>query len=86
MRGIGGGCAPTLVTGAAPTCVLPPEITEFIPEGHPAHSVRDLVVEELDFAAILDTYAEDKGLAKVEAEWQLACLAHNLRKLARASA
>ena len=41
--------------------LLPPEITEFIPEGHPAHFVRDLVVEELDLAAILDTYMEDKG-------------------------
>ena len=36
--------------------LLPPEITEFIPEGHPAHFVRDLVLEELDLAAILDTY------------------------------
>ena len=26
-----------------------------------------------------------RGLAKVRAEWQLVCLAHNLRKLARAS-
>jgi transposase len=41
--------------------LLPPEITEFIPEGHPAHFVRDLVVEELDLAAILDSYVEDKG-------------------------
>jgi transposase len=41
--------------------LLPPEITEFIPEGHPAHFVRDLVVEELDLTAILDTYVEDKG-------------------------
>jgi transposase len=41
--------------------LLPPEITEFIPEGHPAHFVRDLVVEELDLSAILDTYIEDKG-------------------------
>jgi hypothetical protein len=28
--------------------LLPPEITEFIPEGHPAHFVRDLVVEDRD--------------------------------------
>jgi transposase len=41
--------------------LLPPEITEFIPEGHPAHFVRDLVVDELDLGAILDTYVEDKG-------------------------
>jgi hypothetical protein len=30
------------------TWLLPPEITEFIPEGHPAHFVRDLVVDELN--------------------------------------
>ena len=41
--------------------LLPPEITEFIPEGHPAHFIRDLVVEALDLTAILDTYVEDKG-------------------------
>lgn len=41
--------------------LLPPEITEFIPEGHPAHFVRDLVVEELDLTAIFDRYGEDKG-------------------------
>ncbi len=41
--------------------LLPPEITEFIPEGHPAHFVRDLVVEELDLSAILGSYVEDKG-------------------------
>jgi transposase len=41
--------------------LLPPEITEFIPEGHPAHFVRDLVVEQLDLAQILDTYDEERG-------------------------
>jgi len=41
--------------------LLPPEITEFITEGHPAHFVRDLVVEQLDLAKILDTYDEERG-------------------------
>jgi len=41
--------------------LLPPEITEFIPEGHPAHFVRDLVVEQLDLSAILGAYEEDRG-------------------------
>jgi transposase/IS5 family transposase len=41
--------------------LLPPEITEFIPEGHAAHFVRDLVVEELDLSAILGTYSEERG-------------------------
>lgn len=41
--------------------LLPPEITEFIPEGHAAHFVRDLVVEQLDLSAILAGYEEDRG-------------------------
>ena len=41
--------------------LLPPEITEFIPEGHVSHFVRDLVVEQLDLSAILETYVEDRG-------------------------
>ncbi len=41
--------------------LLPPEITEFIPEGHPAHFVRDLVVEQLDLSQILDSYDEERG-------------------------
>ena len=30
--------------------LLPPELTEFIPEGHASHFVRDLVFEQLDLA------------------------------------
>ena len=41
--------------------LLPPEITEFIPEGHVSHFVRNLVVEQLDLSAILDTYEEERG-------------------------
>jgi len=41
--------------------LLPPEITEFIQEGHASHFVRDLVVEQLDLTAILDTYDEERG-------------------------
>ena len=41
--------------------LLPPEITEFIPEGHVSHFVRDLVVEQLNLAAILATYEEERG-------------------------
>ena len=40
---------------------MPPEITEFIPEGHASHFVRDLVVEQLDLSSILVTYEEDRG-------------------------
>jgi len=70
--------------------LLPPEITEFIPEGHASHFVRNLFVEQLDLSAILETYVEERGfpprgLAKVQAEWSLVCTAHNLLKLVRAS-
>jgi hypothetical protein len=41
--------------------LLPPEITEFIPEGHGSHFMRDLVVEQLDLSAILATYNEERG-------------------------
>lgn len=41
--------------------LLPPSLDEFIPEGHTAHFVRDLVVDELDLSAILDAYVEERG-------------------------
>src|SRR5437867_9980882 len=41
--------------------LLPPAVEEFVPAGHLAHFVRDLVREELDLAAIVDTYTEERG-------------------------
>ena len=41
--------------------LLPPSVDEFIPEGHVAHFVRELVADELDLSAILDTYTEERG-------------------------
>ncbi len=41
--------------------LLPPSLDEFVPEGHPAHVIRDLVRETLDLSAILDTYTEERG-------------------------
>jgi len=71
--------------------LLPPEITEFIPEGHPAHFVRDLVVEELDLTAILDTYVEDKGFPPFHPAMMVALLLYaytqgvfSSRKIAKA--
>ena len=34
---------------------------EFVPEGHAAHLVRDIVAEELDLSAILAAYTEPRG-------------------------
>jgi transposase len=36
--------------------LLPPSVHDFVPAGHPAHLVRELVREELDLAAILEPY------------------------------
>src|SRR5215218_3897892 len=41
--------------------LLPPSVQEFVPEGHAAHLVRDIVTEELDLAAILSAYTEPRG-------------------------
>ncbi len=41
--------------------LLPPSAKDLVPEGDPAHFVRDLVRDELDLSAILDTYDEERG-------------------------
>jgi transposase len=41
--------------------LLPPSILEFVPEGHVAHFIRNLVREELDLSRILDAYTEPRG-------------------------
>jgi transposase len=42
--------------------LLPPSVHDFVPPGHPAHLVRELVREELDLAAILEPYErEERG-------------------------
>ena len=41
--------------------LLPPSVQEFVPEGHPAHLVRDIVREELDLSRILSSYDELRG-------------------------
>ena len=41
--------------------LLPPSVHDFVAAGHPAHLLRELVRAELDLAAILADYAEDRG-------------------------
>jgi transposase len=43
------------------TWLLPPSIHDFVPAGHAAHLMRDLVRESLDLTAIVDAYTEDRG-------------------------
>ncbi|MCY1057710.1 transposase [Nannocystis sp. SCPEA4] len=41
--------------------LLPPSVHEFVPEGHVAHFVRDLVRESLDLSEILGAYTAERG-------------------------
>ena len=41
--------------------LLPASVQDFVPAGHPAHLVRDVVREELDLSAIFSTYTEARG-------------------------
>ena len=41
--------------------LLPASVADFVPAGHPAHLVRNLVSEEPDLSAIMGTYTEVKG-------------------------
>ncbi len=43
-------------------CLLPPSVHDFLPAGHPAHLVRELVRRELDLSAIFEPYErEERG-------------------------
>lgn len=48
--------------------LLPPSVKDLVPEGDPAHFVRDLVREELDLSAILDTHGESRSCPHVHGE------------------
>ncbi len=41
--------------------LLPPSVQEFVPEGHRAHLVRELVRESLDLSAIFKAYRREQG-------------------------
>jgi transposase len=41
--------------------LLPPSVLDFVPPGHLAHFVRETIAEELDLAAIVETYEEERG-------------------------
>jgi transposase len=41
--------------------LLPASVHDFVPPGHPAHLVRELVRSELDLTAIVADYAEERG-------------------------
>jgi transposase len=41
--------------------LLPPAIEEFVPPGHLAHFVRELVRDELDLSGIVEVYDDERG-------------------------
>jgi transposase len=41
--------------------MFPPLVTDFVPQGHVAHFVRNTVVEALDLSGIIDCYSEERG-------------------------
>jgi len=71
--------------------LLPPSVQEFVPEGHAAHLVRDIVTEELDLAAILSPYTEPRGYPPYHPAMMVALLlyaysrgVYSSRRIARA--
>ena len=71
--------------------LLPPSVRELVPEGDTAHFVRELVREDLDLAAILGTYEEERGFPPYHPVMMTALLLFALtqgvrssRKMARA--
>ena len=41
--------------------LLPPSVTELVPDGHLAHFVRDTFRDELDLSEIMSAYSEERG-------------------------
>ncbi len=71
--------------------LLPPSVADFVPAGHPAHLIRDLVCEELDLSSIMGAYAEVKGYPPYHPAMMVALLlyaycngVYSSRRIARA--
>jgi hypothetical protein len=62
--------------------LLPPSVREFVPEGHAAHLVRDIVAEELDLSAILSAYTELRGYPPHHPAMMVALLRHAYGRIA----
>jgi transposase len=71
--------------------LLPPSVDEFVPAGHVAHFVRDLVREHLDLSAIVGSYTELCGYPPFDPRMMTALLlygysrgVYSSRRLSRA--
>jgi transposase len=71
--------------------LLPRSVQEFVPAGHTAHFIRDMVREDLDLSLILDSYDEVRGFPPFDPRMMTALLlygysrgVYSSRRLARA--
>ncbi len=71
--------------------LLPPSVQDFVPAGHVAHFIRDLVREDLDLSAIIGTYTELRGYPPFDPRMMTALLlygysrgVYSSRRLSRA--
>lgn len=71
--------------------LLPPSVLDFVPEGHPAHFVRETVRESLDLSAVFSRYEGVRGQPPFHPSMMVALLlygytqgVYSSRKLARA--
>ena len=53
--------------------LLPPSVHDFVPSDHSAHFIRDLVCEQLDLSAIVESYDEARGYPPYD-PWLMASL------------
>ena len=72
--------------------LLPPSVRDLVPADDPAHFIRDVVREQLDLSAILDTYDEERGFPPYHPTMMTAVLlyaytqgVYSSRKIARAT-
>lgn len=71
--------------------LLPPSVADFVPAGHVAHFIRDLVREDLDLCAIIGAYRELRGYPPFDPRMMTALLlygysrgVYSSRRLSRA--
>lgn len=59
--------------------LLPPSVADFVPAGHAAHLIRDLVSEELELSGIMAAYTEVKGYPPYHPAMMVALLLYAYR-------
>ena len=70
--------------------LLPPSVQDLVPEGHPAHFIRDLVRHELDLSPVFASYTEVRGYPPYHPAMMVALVlyaysrgVHSSRRIAR---